>query len=304
MAKNKKTNHLDNYDVDGYLEEEINRILNKKVKKIRDTLVLSGGGLKGISQLGALHCLKQNNLLNDIRTIAGTSVGSMVGLLHIIGYQPLEVFNFLRMVEMKHVKKLDPMNIIAKYGLDDGVRMMLVLRKLITAKKFDPEMTFNDLNRMTNINFIVTGTCINEKKVYYFSHITFPNMLVLQAIRISISVPILFTPVLFENKVFVDGACIDNFPIHLFEHRMENVIGIHVADYRNVTEIKFIDQYIVNVIQCLLEGVTHRDTLLFSKHIVCIKCLIDNNDDKTDVYKLFDDGYLITQKKVDAGDFI
>jgi NTE family protein len=304
MAKNKKTNHIDNYDVDGYLEEEINQILNKRVKKIKDTLVLSGGGLKGISQLGALHCLEQNNLLDDIRTIAGTSVGSMIGLMHIIGYQPLEVFNFLRMVELKHVKKLDPMNIIAKYGLDDGERMMLVLRKLITAKKFDPEMTFNDLNRMTNINFIVTGTCINEKKVYYFSHITFPNMPVLQAIRISISVPILFTPVLFENKVFVDGACIDNFPIHLFEHRMENVIGIHVADYRNVTEIKFIDQYIVNVIQCLLEGVTHRDTLLFNKHIVCIKCLIDNEDDKTNVYKLFDDGYLITQKKVDAGDFI
>jgi len=74
-------------DINVQLDDQINKILNKRIdKKTKTTLVLSGGSMKGIAQIGAMHCLKKNNLLNDIKTIAATSVGSIIGLLYSIGY--------------------------------------------------------------------------------------------------------------------------------------------------------------------------------------------------------------------------
>src|SRR5438270_209486 len=94
------SNEFIHININERLDEKINILLNKsKVNKIKDTLVLSGGSIKGISQIGALHCLKKHNLLNNIKNIAGTSVGSMVGLTHCIGYQPIEMYNYFKIID-------------------------------------------------------------------------------------------------------------------------------------------------------------------------------------------------------------
>jgi predicted acylesterase/phospholipase RssA len=293
-------------DINDVMDTEINHILNKNNKKVKDTLVLSGGSVKGISQIGALHCLKKNNMLNCIKTIAGTSAGSMVGLLYCAGYQPMELFKFMKLINLNHAKKLDPYNIISKYGLDDGSRIMLILQKLINAKGFDINITFKEFYKKTNFNFIVTGSCINDKKIYYFSHTNYPDMKVLDGVRISISVPILFTPVVYEGKIFVDGGCIDNFPIHLFDKKIDNVIGIYVTEHRkHVSEIKFIEDYLNNTIQCLFEGVTHRDTLAYHKHIIKIKCMmteVSGKESNLDIVNLFDEGFNAAWDKIKSGD--
>lgn len=48
-----------------------------------DTIVLSGGGIKGIGQLGALHYCREKGYLDMLRvnTLAGTSIGSIICLL-------------------------------------------------------------------------------------------------------------------------------------------------------------------------------------------------------------------------------
>lgn len=297
-------------DINLQLDTEIDKLLNRNNnKKIKTILVLSGGGPKGIAQLGALHCLKKNNMLDNIKNIAATSVGSMVGLLYSIGYQPFELFKFLRLIDLNKINNMDAHNLISKYGLDDGTRMILVLKKLLNAKGYDSDISFKNLYKKTKINLIVTGSCINDKKIYYFSHTSYPDMKVLDAVRISISVPIIFTPCVFEGKIFVDGGCIDNFPIHLFSNTIENVIGVYVAENREyVQEIKFIEEYLNNTIQCLFEGVAQRDTLLHSKHIVHIKCSYpknskDSKESDIEIVDLFDNGYVTTQNKIDAGDF-
>ena len=191
--------------------------------------------------------------------------------------------------------------------------MILLLKKLLNAKGYDSEISFKNFFKKTKINLIVTGSCINDKKVYYFSHTSFPDMKVLEAVRISISVPIIFTPCIFEGKIFVDGGCIDNFPIQLFLDTIENVIGIHVTETRNyVHEIEFVEEYLKNTIQCLLEGLAQRDTKLHNKHVVHIKCSQSKSELKEfkesrysdiDIIDLFDNGFVTTQNKIDAGDF-
>ena len=315
-------------DINVQLDDQINKILNKRIdKKTKTTLVLSGGSMKGIAQIGAMHCLKKNNLLNDIKTIAATSVGSIIGLLYSIGYQPIELFQFMKLIDTNKLNGMNAKNLITKYGLDDGSRMILILKKLLNAKGYDPDISFKNFYKRTKMNLIITGSCINDKKIYYFSHTSYPDMKVLEAVRISISIPIIFTPCIFEGKIFVDGGCIDNFPIQLFSDMIDNVIGIHVTETRiNVHKIDFIEDYLKNTIQCLFEGLVHRETKLYNEHVVYIKCSPPTNKSENsksenfksensrsentesdyseaDIIELFDNGYVTTQNKISAGEF-
>lgn len=312
--KNKQQNNSNNpndrdtkedlYDLDinFILDAEVGSILNRDTVNVKEILVLSGGGAKGVAQLGALHCLKKNNLLNNIKTIAATSAGSCTGMLLCAGYHPMEFFKFIKLVNLGQMKKLEAHNVITKYGLDDGTRMMLVLSKLMTAKGFAPDITFKEFYKRTKINLIITGACINDKKIYYFSHKNYPDMKVLDAVRISISIPIIFTPCVFEGKIFVDGGCIDNFPIHLFDNEMDKVIGIYVTEARDVVkEIKFIEEYLTNTMQCLFEGLTHRDIRAYHKHIIEIRCT-KASEAPADLINMFDEGYEAAQKRIDSGD--
>lgn len=272
------------------------------VKKERDILVLSGGSTKGVAQLGAMHCLKKYGMLSNVKIIAATSVGSMNGLLYSIGYQPLELYKFLRLVDFERVKNIDIHNVITKYGLDDGSRMIFIIRKLMSAKEYDPDITFVDLHAKTGITFIVSGACINDKKVYYFSHINNPNMKVIDAVRISTAFPIAFTPFMYDGKMFIDGACIDNFPIHLFNNEIDRVVGIYVAECRKiVNEIKNIEDYLINMMECLFEGVVYRDTNNTHKCVIVIKCT-KTSDSLSDMANMFDEGYLAAKGKIDSGD--
>lgn len=286
-------------DINDILDNEIDNILNKKKDVVKTILVLSGGATKGIAQIGALHCLKRHNMLDSIKTIAATSAGSMVGLLYAVGYQPLELYKFIKLLNLGQTKKLDTGNVITNYGFDNGIRMMLVLRKMITAKGFSENVTFKEMYHKTLINFIVTGSCVNDKKVYYFSHIDYPDMRVLDAIRISISIPIIFTPCTYEGKIFVDGGCIDNFPIHLFNNEMDKVIGIYVSEERKpVPEIKYIEDYLINIIHCLFEGAVHRETMSYGSNVIHVKCT-NCSESSTDIISMFEAGYGSAQQKID-----
>ena len=65
--------------------------------------------------------------------------------------------------------------------------------------------------------------------LHYFSNDNTLNMEILITLRISMSVPILFKPVHYENKVWIDGGCLNNFPIELFDDCLENIIGIYLG---------------------------------------------------------------------------
>ena len=60
--------------------------MNKK-----KTLILSGGGTKGIAHLGAIYVLEKMKIFDSITTYACSSVGSVIGALISVGYSSLEL---------------------------------------------------------------------------------------------------------------------------------------------------------------------------------------------------------------------
>jgi len=278
------------FDINRYVKASIDNILNRPIQKEIDTLVLSGGGIKGMSELGALHYMESIGILQKITTIAGTSAGSVIGALLIIGYRPVEIYYFFMHSNIKSFSKLNAYNFFNKLGLDDGKRFTIVVKKLMKAKSINPNITFKRLFQKMKKKLIITGTCINDKQTYYFSHKTEPNMKVIDALRISSSIPIVYTPRKFKHKIFIDGGCTDNYPISLFKHKIERVIGIYVSEKKRVTEnITSIESFMTNTMECLREGLDINCFRGYEDRTIFIKCR--SGEDKESMSAMFDIGY-------------
>lgn len=291
-------------DINNKIDNEINVLLDKKIKKMIDTIILSGGHIKGIAHLGALYCLSEYNIIDisKLKNIVGTSSGSMVGLLLCIGYRPMEIFKFMKLLNLENTQKINMGNFLTQFGLDNGSRIIFVLTKLLTARNYAEDITFKQLYNKTFINFIVTGSCINDKKAYYFSHTNYPDMCVLKAIRISMAIPILFTPVKFENKTFIDGACLDNYPIHLFNNKLNNVLGLYIHNERKYTDnIRCLEDYLSNTMNCLFDGIVNKIDNIYEKYTIIIMCTGSISED---IPALFDVGYNTIISKIESNFFI
>ena len=252
---NKIYNNI-NDDVDN----ELNKVLNKNTSTKINKLLLSGGGIKGIAHVGALKALEDKNILTDIKTILGCSAGALVGFLFVIGYTVNELYKILIKFDFSKIKskKIKFDNLINKFGLDDGENLTKYLSKFSKNKKIDPKITFKNLYKLTGINFIVNATCLNNKECYFFSYKTHPNMSVILAVRMSTAFPIFFTPIKFEDKLFADGGCSDNFPIHYFGKEINSVIGIYIdceSIYRK--NINDIETYLFNMIDCIYSSISN-----------------------------------------------
>ena len=287
----------DTFDINKYIQNEIDEILGKKDDKKIDTLVLSGGSLKGISQMGALYYMEKHGILklSEIETFAGTSAGGILSVLFSIGYKPMELFHFFMNIDIKKTCKVSAHNLFSKLGLDDGKRMMIVIKELLKAKNTNSRITFGELHNMTGKTVIITGACINDKKSYYFSHLTDPDMRVIDALRITASIPIYFTPRKYNGKIFIDGGCIDDYPIAQFKEKLDNVIGIYVSDERkNVKNISTAESFLINTFECICEGRDKSAVTGFEQVTISIKC--KSGETKGDMSAMFDCGYRTAKK--------
>jgi len=265
--------------------------------KIKNILILSGGGLNGFATLGAVQKLFDLNILVSPDIYCGTSVGSTISLLLNIGYTPINIFNLLLIIDVSKLieNKID--NILEEtcFGLYSPEPIIDFLGLFMSKKNIDPDITFIDLFKKTSAKLFITGTCINDINLYYFSVDHTPNMKVLEAIRISMSLPIFFKPYFYDNKYWIDGGCINNYPIDLFNDKLDDVIGVNIHDNYYNAEFEDIQTYIVSVIKSILKGQHYYKNNIFSKYTVDIKCPSNtgNNWDITNTIKkeLYDIGY-------------
>lgn len=270
-----------------------NKIYNKKV------LVISGGGLKGFAGLGSLKCLLDNNITISFDTLAGTSVGAVICFLYNIGYDPKEMYDVLEQIDFTQlIKYVDPENLLTEpcFGISSPEPILYSIYKFMKNKNINKNITFAQLFNMTKTNLIITGTCINDISIKYFSHITTPDIQILKALRITISIPFIFRPYQFENKFWIDGGVMNNFPINLFNDRLNDVIGIYLDDlYESINKIDEIQDYFIGVFKCVFRGIDYDKLELFKKYFVHIKTLSKQSSNweisQKEKKKLYEDGY-------------
>ena len=236
-----------------------------------DTICMSGGGLNGFAFIGALEYLNNTNYINinSIKNFVGTSIGSVFALLLVCGYLPLELGDFI--IDFNFTKinlDISIENIFTNYGISNGERVEYIINSFIKNKFNIDNITFKQLFELTNKNLIIIGTNFTKSREEAFSYNKTPDMSVITAVRISISIPVFFTPVLYNNDYYVDGCITNNFPL---KYCNENTtIGLYVR-INSSNNIKTIINIIFGCLNIVTDTINNKD-IISSKNIIQIDC--------------------------------
>jgi NTE family protein len=200
-------------------------ILPITITTVVDTLILEGGGVNCIATGGALKLLEERDILKNITKYAGTSAGSILCVLLCIGYTTTEIQNTLFKQNNRIIKNfiddlLIPYNLFRHFGLYNPKKFIKYISTLFVSKGIPSDITFIELANRTGKTLTITGTSFTIQDTIYFNHYTYPNFKVIDAIRISMSIPLYFTSITHNldgiDHVFGDGGVLSNFPYYYY----------------------------------------------------------------------------------------
>jgi len=242
-----------------------------KIEDIKQ-LVFQGGGVKGIAYVGAYRALLQAGLkLEQIERVAGTSAGAINAMLISMGYTPDEMFTLLETLNFKTFLDQDKVDIRSAvldlkdqkgsgfftkstshsftlsgassilnqaFGLFEGEVLRLLIEDLIYKKTGIAHLTFAELHQVKLEqpeqfkDLYMMGANVNTYQAKIFSWEHTPEVIISDAVRISMSIPIIFMPHQVyvkkmglrtldesqENDLYVDGGVTDNYPLFIFDY--------------------------------------------------------------------------------------
>jgi len=175
--------------------------------KQKVALVLSGGGARGIAHIGAIEALEEQGF--EITSIAGTSMGALVGGIYVLG--KLEVYKDW-LFTLDKVKVFGMVDFtLSGQGIIKGDRVIHKMRELVE------DANIEDLQ----IPYVAVAADIVNKR-----EVVFAKGSVIDAIRASIAIPTVFTPVRTEDGLLVDGGVINNLPIDHVKRNPDDILVV------------------------------------------------------------------------------
>jgi predicted acylesterase/phospholipase RssA len=179
-------------------------------------LCISGGGIRGLSFVGALYELHLKGI-KDFNVIAGCSMGAFIGACLIIGYTPEELLNYLFDYDFSSLKDIDVNNFRTNKSIMKGRKVHDFYYKVFAEKLESPNISLQKLFELTKIKFIVAVTCINTQTVEYISHETHPELGLHLLICMTTAIPGILPGISYNGRVYVDGAIVDNLPFYVLD---------------------------------------------------------------------------------------
>ena len=222
----------------------------EKPKRKKVALVLSGGGAKGTAHIGALKVLERAGIPIDI--ICGTSMGSLVGGIYACGHPASEIDSVVRSLDWSFV--LSDRDELKKQSLQEREKQNtyviskelrlggkerrreggrgqgggFISGKNVTAlidaftAPYHDSIDFNTLP--------IPFACVATDVVDYSEQV-FHSGVLGRAMRASMSIPGVFSPVRMGDRVLVDGGLTNNFPVDVARAMgADYVIGVDVQE--------------------------------------------------------------------------
>lgn len=264
-----------------------------------NTLCISGGGIKGICVLGCIKNLIKNNIisLNNIKNYYCCSIGSILSFLFIVGLSTKNICYIWKKLNLEKYKlKFDFDKFVKNKGINNATNIMIILQTVLYKKTNKYDITFMELYKLYDIKLNIVVTNITLLKEELLSYDTTPNMSVMIAIRMSISLPIIFSPVLYKNNYYIDGGVINNFPIKYITTK--NYIGIITQFYPVNSNLN-----IINIIlRCfsIFQKISNEKNIKNYNNIILLYYkgtkITEHNISNKNFDKLYRLGYNITQR--------
>ena len=233
-------------------------------------LVFSGGGAKGLAHIGVLKALEENNIPIDY--IVGTSMGGVVGAMYAAGYSPAEIEylalsdDFQEWVSGRYKSKYsyffkkkpdNPSLVTAKLQIDTGfnarIRSNLIndiplnfaLLELLAQSSANARDNFDSL--------FVPFRCM-VADVFSQKSIAVKNGSLVEAVRGTFTVPLIYRPVKVNGQYVFDGGLYNNFPVNIMkeEFKPDYIIGTNVSskifnEYPKDNDEKLMNRFLIYI---------------------------------------------------------
>lgn len=248
-------------------------------------LVLSGGGARGVAQIGVLRELERQGVYPDI--VVGTSIGAVIGGLYAAGYTPDQLDSIFQSIDWEELtsfrddtkrgrlffaqKQEDDRSLltlrfrdfdfIAPQAIGGSARMSALLQDLLWKSPWNSTTNFDSLF----VRF--RSVCTNLADG---SMVALKDGNLATALRASATFPLRYAPVYVGDSILVDGGLVANIPYEAAAALNPDIIIVvnTVSDYFKPTEL---NSPIAIADQALTAAMKQRDTMWLKKADILIE---------------------------------
>ena len=225
---------------------------------IKVGVVLGGGGAKGAAHIGVLKYMEEMGIPVDY--VAGTSMGSIIGGLYVMGYTPNELSELIAGMDWSAYigNKIDRSTMSKEMRQRNSTLLLDVPFSLDNLFDSDSDATLMSqlpsayVNNSSLIN-LFNDLCVGYQEEMDFNDLPIPfacvatdmitgkevvlrNGCIPTAMRASMAIPGVFSPVAIDTALLVDGGLVNNFPADVLrEMGADIIIGIEITSTKDIT---------------------------------------------------------------------
>lgn len=261
-------------------------------------LVISGGGPTLVQALGAIQHVEQQKFidLSKIETIYGTSAGAILGTLICLKFDWETINDYIIKRPWHEVFPINVQKIFDAYtkkGIFDSKTVEKIFKPLFSAKDLPLDINLQDFYNYSKIEMHFFAFDINDFKIEDISYKTHPNISVIMALQMTCSLPVLVAPVCIENKCYIDGGIVCNYPLNkcLELYNPDEILGIKNQYDKNdsnrvdseSTMLDFLMSFVFKMIQNMDTG--DKQTVI-KNEIICKADFLSIDYLKTALYSM------------------
>ena len=238
-------------------------------------IILSGGGIKCLSYVGAFKELEERNMLKKVNQYTAVSAGAFMAFVYTIGYNLNDISSIIKNLDLTSIQNIDDnllFSFFDDFGIDNGSNLEKLIESFLKHKGYNRDITFKQLYSIKKVVLRFYAVDLNEGILKEFSVYTTPDISLIFALRATMSIPGYFTPVVDSETghYYVDGALLNNYPITLVDNT--NILGISF-DYSTtyIDNIETIQSYFNQLISCIYNKL-EEIPLKYKEKTIYIKC--------------------------------
>ena len=250
-------------------------------------LALGSGGSRGVAHAGLLKALEEQGIKPDF--IAGCSMGAVVGGVYASGVSAERMFEIIKSLKKRDIISINPA----------ALSQMAILRSGKVNSLLCEHLAVKNIEDFP-IKFCCVATDLLSGKPYVFDSGDAAT-----AIRASSTIPAVFRPVRYEDKLLVDGGCTCRLPIKIVkEMGADAVVAMDVLancsqpvdDVHNIVNVllRVFDIMDAGNTASSLERDGHLCDLLLQPEMKGMSQYVIKDLDRA-----FEEGYLLAKKNID-----
>ncbi len=283
----------------------------KQIERPTIGLALSGGGLRGVAQIGVLKVLEENNIPIDY--IVGSSIGAVIGGFYASGYTPDEIWDITRSFNWGNALndapkrstlflgekqkrgraiiqfRMDNLKPVFPDALTPGQNLGDFLTNLVLEAPYHSQ-DFNKLK--TPIRIVATDILSGQKMVMDKGDLA-------EMMRASIAIPLLFTPVEDSTKMLIDGGVLDNIPVdEVKKFGADITIGVNTTSPLRKKEELQLPWEVADQVTTIMQQQKNEEQLKKADIVITLADILGSSSNQNNIDSLFNEGQKRTKEQL------